>query len=78
MMLRFIFYAFLLYIGYKLVFDFIIPVVSTTRRIRKQFNQAREQMEQQQQQQQYQQQGEKPENVTNGIGEYIEFEEIKK
>ena len=76
MMLRFIFYAFLLYIGYKLVFDFIIPVVSTTRRIRKQFNQAREQMEQQQQQ--YQQQGEKPENVTNGIGEYIEFEEIKK
>jgi hypothetical protein len=75
MMLRFIFYAFLLYIGYKLVFDFIIPVVSTTRRIRKQFNQAREQMEQQQQ---YQQQGEKPENVTNGIGEYIEFEEIKK
>jgi Sec-independent protein translocase protein TatA len=76
MMLRFIFYAFLLYIGYKLLFDFIIPVVSTTRRIRKQFNQAREQMEQQQQQ--YQQQGEKPENVTNGIGEYIEFEEIKK
>jgi hypothetical protein len=75
MMLRFIFYAFLLYIGYKLVFDFIIPVVSTTRRIRKQFNQAREQMEQQQQ---YQQQGEKPENVTTGIGEYIEFEEIKK
>ena len=74
MMLRFIFYAFLLYIGYKLVFDFIIPVVSTTRRIRKQFNQAREQMEQQQQ---YQQQSEKPENVTNGIGEYIEFEEIK-
>ena len=78
MMLRFIFYAFLLYIGYKLVFDFIIPVVSTTRRIRKQFNQAREQMEQQQQQQQqYQQQGGSPENVTNGIGEYIEFEEIK-
>jgi predicted amidophosphoribosyltransferase len=76
MMLRFIFYAFLIYILYKLVFDFIIPVVTTTRRIRKQFNQARETVEQQQQQ--YQQQSQKPENVTNGIGEYIEFEEIKK
>jgi dephospho-CoA kinase len=75
MMLRFIFYAFLLYMLYKLVFDFIIPVVSTTRRIRKQFDQARQQMEQQQAQ--ARQQTERPENVTQGIGEYIEFEEIK-
>ena len=75
MMLRFIFYAFLLYMLYKLVFDFIIPVVSTTRRIRKQFDQARQQMEQQQAQ--ARQQTERPENVTHGIGEYIEFEEIK-
>jgi hypothetical protein len=60
---------------YKLVFDFIIPVVSTTRRIRKQFDQARQQMEQQQAQ--ARQQTERTENVTQGIGEYIEFEEIK-
>jgi hypothetical protein len=31
-----------------------------------------------QRQQNGQQQREKPENVTHGIGEYIEFEEIKK
>jgi hypothetical protein len=77
MMLRFILYAFLLYILYKLVFDFIIPVAGATLRIRKQFDRAREQMEQQQKQ--YQQPAEKPaENVTSGIGEYIDFEDIKK
>jgi hypothetical protein len=73
MILRFLFYAFLLYLGYKLVFDLIIPVVRTTRKIRSQMNQARERMEQQHQQQQ-----EKPQNVTDGIGEYIDFEEIRK
>jgi hypothetical protein len=76
MMLRFILYAFLLYILYKLVFDFIIPVAGATRRIRKQFDQAREQMEQQQKQNK-QQTGKPAENVTHGIGDYIEFEEIK-
>ena len=76
MMLRFILYAFLLYMLYKLVFDFLIPVVSTTRRIRKQFDHAREQMEQQQAQ--ARQQTERPENVTQDMGEYIDFEEIKK
>jgi hypothetical protein len=60
---------------YKLVFDFIIPVVTTTRRIRKQFDQTREQMEQQQEQ--ARQQTARPENVTQGIGEYIDFEEIR-
>ena len=75
MMLRFIFYAFLLYMVYKLVFDLIIPVVTTTRRIRKQFDQARQQMDQQEGQ--TRQQAGRTENVSQGIGEYIEFEEIK-
>jgi hypothetical protein len=81
MVLRYIFYAFLAYLGFRLIFDLIIPIVTTTRKIKKQFAQAREQMEQQQyyQQQQHQaQQPSKPENVTDGIGDYIEFEEIKK
>lgn len=75
MILRFLFYAFLIYLGYKLIFDLVIPVVRTTRKIRSQMNQARERMEQQHQQ--YAQQ-EKPQNVTDGIGEYIDFEEVKK
>lgn len=76
MVLRFLLYAFLAYMLYKLVFDLIIPLARTTKRIRRQFEEVRQQMEGQQKQ--YQQESSKPENVTNGIGEYIDFEEVKK
>ncbi len=83
MFLRFIFYAFLAYLLFKLVFDLIIPIITTTGKIRKQFAAAREQMEQQQQQYQQRTQQEAPQqgksdHATDGIGDYIEFEEIKK
>jgi hypothetical protein len=44
MIIEFIFWAIGLYILYKLVFDFIVPVARTTSNVRKQFRTMQEQM----------------------------------
>ena len=78
MILRFLFYAFLLYIAYKLVFDLIIPVYRTTRKIKKGFREMQEQMNQRAGQQQ---RAEEPVKVKSGStgnsDDYIEFEEVR-
>ena len=79
-MLRYVFYGLLIYMLYRLVFNFIIPVTIATRKVRKQFKQAKQQMEQMQQQQyqqqtQFRQQQEKPKAASSD--DYIDFEEIK-
>ena len=76
MFLRFLFYAFLLYLGYKLVFDFIIPVVRTTRQVKRGFREMKNKMEQN---------GfnpgttpAQPETKKKEVpGEYIDYEEVK-
>ena len=78
--LRFLFYAFLLYLAFRLIFDFIIPVYKTTKRVRKGFKEMHERMNQHAEQ--YQQQENYPkQNQSNhdksGSGDYIDFEEIK-
>lgn len=79
-MLRYVFIGLLIYMVYRLVFNFIIPVAIATRKVRKQFKQAKEQMEQMQQQH-YQQQTtfrqaqQKPKAASSE--DYIDFEEIK-
>ena len=70
--------AFLFYLAYKLVFQLILPVYRTTKKVRRGFRDLQERMEQapgaypppQQQQ---------PASGTKGGagGEYIEFEEVK-
>ncbi len=81
-MARYIFYALVVFLLYKFIFDFIIPIFRTSKKMREQFNQARQQMEDQ-----YQQSGQQPQqdagkyNASKGnakIGEYIEFEEVRK
>lgn len=78
--LRFLFYAFLLYLAFRLVFDFIIPVVKTTRRIRKGFREMHDRMNQStgqyHQQDNYTKQ-DQSNNNKGGVGEYIDFEEVK-
>jgi hypothetical protein len=77
-MFRFIFYAFLFYMLYKLVFDFIIPVYRTTRQVKKGFREMNERMRQQSggvQQQNTSIPKSKAEKTTPG--DYIEFEEVK-
>jgi hypothetical protein len=76
MILRFLFYAFLLYMAYKLVANLIIPVYRTTKRVRKGFREMQERM---------QQNGETGETTPkqapvqeqSRVGDYIDFEEIK-
>ena len=78
-MLRFLFYAFLIYLAYRLVFHFIIPVYKTTRQVKKQFREMHSRMEDQMNQYQPNQQSPTPqtENKKEQVGDYIDFEEVK-
>lgn len=78
--LGFLFLVFVLYLAFRLLFDFILPVYRTTKRVRKSFRDMREQMNR------HTEQYRQPENHSNqesnsankgGVGEYIDFEEIK-
>lgn len=74
---------FALYILYKLIFDFIIPVAKTGKEVKKQFDSMQSRMKEHMNQQESQQQ-ESSNKFTNSNaesttknGDYIEFEEIK-
>ncbi len=45
MILSFLFYCFLAYLAFKLLFNFIIPVVKTTRQVKKSFREMHEKMQ---------------------------------
>lgn len=78
---------FLLWLAYKVIFDFIIPVYQSTKQVRQQMGdiqaRMREQFQQQQQaqrtaqQQQQQQQQRAPQQRPADKGDYIDFEEVK-
>ncbi len=82
-LLRIVFELFALYLLYKLVFDFIIPLVNTTRQVKKQFTDINAQMQEKMKQQANKQ----PSNTYNTAkdapidknrnDDYIDFEEIK-
>jgi Sec-independent protein translocase protein TatA len=81
---RIVFELFALYLLYKLIFDFIIPVAKTTKQVKKQFSDMNNRMQETMQQQQAQQQNNtftKNTNTATSSGkksdDYIEFEEIK-
>jgi hypothetical protein len=73
----------ILYLLYKLVFDFIVPVSRTTAQFRNNVNEMRNRQEEQMktQQEQNNHSGTKPasnkKNTTTTDGEYIDFEEVK-
>jgi len=79
--LRIAFELFALYLLYKLIFDFIIPVVKTTKQVKRQFGEMNAQMQEKMKQQQRPPAGFQP---TTGAtapkpknDDYIEFEEVK-
>ncbi len=80
-MLRYILLAFTIYFAYRFIVNFLIPVVKTTRQVKKQFDSVREQQAYQQQQQPHQHQKSKPSPVQKdnkaSDNDYLEFEEIK-
>ena len=76
--LGFLFLVFALYLAYRLVFDFIIPVVRTTRRLKKGFREMNERMNQHTGQYQEDHSGQtETDGKKGGVGEYIDFEEVK-
>ena len=86
MYLRFLFYAFLIYLLYRLVFGFIIPVYKTTRQMKRQFREMNSRMEDYMNQQQSAYSTNSSEKQTSGaetssnkeqVGDYIDFEEVK-
>jgi Sec-independent protein translocase protein TatA len=80
---RIVFELFALYLLYKLIFDFIIPVARTTKQVKKQFNDMSTRMQETMQQQKAQQQNnnftkqKEPVPASGKNDDYIEFEEIK-
>jgi hypothetical protein len=78
MILRFLFYVFLFYMLYRLVFDFIIPVYRTTKKVKRGFREMNERMRQHTQGVTPESpQVEKQKTADNKPGDYIEFEELK-
>lgn len=73
--------AILLYLAYRFITGFVMPVARTTTQVRKQFQNMKEQMEKAQQQQQsggrppVQETAQKPKFDVEG--EYIPFEDVK-
>ena len=77
-MLRYLFYAFLIYLAYRLIFHFIIPIYKTTKQVKKQFREMHGQMEDHLNQQANQQtMPPKQEDKKAQAGDYIDFEEVK-
>ena len=67
---------FLIYIFYKLIFDFIIPVYQSTKKIKKQFGDIQSKMQNDMSTFQKQQKSTPPEPPAKKEGDYIEFEEV--
>jgi hypothetical protein len=70
-MLKFLFELFLLYLLYKLVFDFIIPVYRVSRQMREHVARRQEEFNADQNREK------KTTQVSKERTDYIEFEEIK-
>lgn len=78
MILRILIYGFLAYLAIRFIFGFLIPVIRTTRQVRRQFEEARNRM-QDQMQDPYTQSAPRQKSAAPAAtqGDYIEFEEIR-
>jgi hypothetical protein len=81
MILSFLFYVFVFYLGFRLLFDFIIPIFRTTQKIKKSFREMHQNMQQQAGPFSKQEPTEKTSGKNNNdkkqSDEYIDFEEVK-
>jgi Sec-independent protein translocase protein TatA len=77
MIFRILFYAFLIYLAYKLLFELIIPLYRTTKKIKRGIREMQQKMEQQQHQQNGNATSPDPNAAKSKAGDYIDFEEVK-
>ena len=68
---------FLIYILYKLIFEFIIPIYQSTKKIRQQFGDMHAKMQQNMKTYDNSRSAAQPEPKVKREGDYIEFEEVK-
>ena len=68
---------FLIYILYKLIFEFIIPVYQSTKKIRKQFGEMQAKMQHDMEAYKNRPAAAEPETRIKKEEDYIEFEEVK-
>lgn len=78
-MLLFLFICFLTYLFYKLVVHFILPVYRTTQQVKRSFREMNERVNSQTASQngQHSSSPQRDKNKKSGIGDYIDFEEVK-
>jgi hypothetical protein len=75
--MKYIFYAFLAYLLYQLIFNLVIPVYKTTRKIKKGFREMNEKMNEQYPQQQNPTTADQTKANNAPAEDYIDFEEVK-
>ena len=81
MLAEVLFFGIVIYLIYKILFDFILPVSHAGKQMRQQFKDMNEHMRQQQQnnyQEQNNQQNTSPRKSEKAEGDYIDFEEVKR
>jgi hypothetical protein len=76
-MWKILFYGFLIYLLYQVVFNFIVPVYKTTKKVKKGFREMHEKMNEQVKQEQNSAQASSNNTPKKSVGDYIDFEEIK-
>ncbi len=80
-MIKVLFELFVLYLLYKLIFDFIIPIYQGTKRVKQKVNEMQQNMNEhikQQQQAQQRTAPKQPEPAAKKTGsDYIDFEDVK-
>jgi hypothetical protein len=78
-MIRALFELFVLYLLYKLIFDFIVPIYQTTKQVKQKVNDIHRNMNEQANQQQRNQytSATNPTSAKPKSDDYIEFEEVK-
>lgn len=77
MIIEWLFTFLILYLLYKVIFDFIIPVYRTSTQMRDKINQMNQQNQYQQKQSSYTQTAKEKVKTRPPADDYIDFEEIK-
>jgi len=68
---------FIIYLAYRFIFDFLIPIYNTSKKVKQQFGQMQEKMQQMNTQQQPQPAANTPPKAPVPQGDYIDYEEVK-
>ena len=76
-MARILFFAIITYHLYRLIFELIIPIFTTTKQVRNQFNAMRQQQDDQNKSSDSRSSDTNSQKPKAKVGEYIDFEEIK-